>query len=258
LALAFSSAFPAPITTTTKQFTYSVHVTNPNATAIPNAEITLVHSQGYQIGFTDSEGFSIFRLPVDADYQQSQILIEAAGYAAYRRYISDLTEKTQTDEFRLPAASNATAPATPPLLCTFAFRVLDKMSEQPLPKVDVFVTIEEKQVTGFTDSTGYYSGKLPCRDLNTNLKVRVQGQGYTTYSATIALVGEMKEILLVRSDAPTVTPTFTLMPASTPTPTATATLKPKVSTTPRKTIKVVGAGAAREIGLIAPPVGESQ
>jgi len=254
LALAFSSTFPAPTTTTTKQFTYSVHVTDPNAIAVPNAEITLVHSQGYQIGFTDSEGFSLFRLPVDADYQQSQILIEAAGYPSYRRYVGNLPEKTQADEFRLAAASNATATATSPLLCTFAFRVLDKMNEQPLPKVNMFVTIEEKQVTGFTDSTGYYSGKLPCSDLNPNLKVRVQGDGYLSYAETVVLVGETKEILLTPGETPTATPTFTLTPSPIPNPPATTKPTPGVTATPHKPIpeiKVIGAGQVRRINLVS-------
>ncbi len=240
-ALGFSSTYPEQANTETGFAIYSVHVTDRNSLPIESAEVTLAHTQGYEIGFTDSEGFAIFWLNVALDYTSSTLLIEASGYQSVSRTIVNPAQKKGVEEFHLvdsaveatpTATSTLTPTAAPPQptisvanqVCEFAFLVLDRQNNRPIRQAEITVTLAGRIDVGQTDSTGFYGSKLPCADpAEATVQVRIRAVGYEAYSQSVFVIGETKEILL------------TLLATSTPTPTTTPNVPPTATLTPRPT-----------------------
>lgn len=104
-------------------------------------------------------------------------------------------------------------------LCTFAFLVLDKQSEEPIRRATIVVFVGVRQATGATDSNGYYLAKLPCRnEQDVEAQMQVFADGYSPYDRRVFHSDETTKILLERQATPTPnvtsTATFTPIPIS--------------------------------------------
>ena len=204
-ALSFSSTYPSQPTDEASLKTYIIRVVDANQIPIDHAEVLLTHSEGYIIGVTDSEGFYTFQLPTKVSYMQSQIQVEASGYPLYSRTLSNVLDKIGPEIVSLTALRLTSTPASSSF-CEFAFLILDKTNEQPIPGATVSVTLGTSLLSEPTNSQGYFGSKLPCANpLAANLKVRVTATGYQAHAETVPLVGETKEILLSSASASTPT-----------------------------------------------------
>lgn len=254
-ALAFSSTYPAPASDTTGFTVYTVHVADRNYAAIADAEVTLAYPHGYEVAFTDSKGFALFKLNPTIDYTASTVLVEADGYQAVRRHATDPAQQSSIAEFRLervvPTATTTPTPlptATPTpfstQMCQFAFIVLDASNDEPIRRAEVTVTLADLPDTGYTDSDGYYRSQLPCtQPQGSPLRLHIRAPGYEPLDRTLVHAIEAKEILLTASVTPTPTasPTPHIPPTMTPTarPTPCDTQSNPYAITPRQ---------ARQIG----------
>lgn len=238
-ALAFSSTYPSQVSETATLATYTVQVIDATQNQpVANAEVLLTHRAGYAIGVTDSEGFYTFALVAAnaGDYIQSQLQVEAAGYASYSRNVPNVPQRASPEMVRLtpllatPTATPTLAPlVSPPAasvqLCAFAFIVLDAQSEEPIRRATISLIVGLHHDSGVTDSDGYYLTQLPCVSGEVvEARLRISAEGYTSYSRSISLIGQTIETLLKRSATPT--PTLPPTPTSPPTPAATPTPLP--------------------------------
>lgn len=197
VAFAFSSTFLPP---TAALLPYQARVIDEQGSPIANAEVTVSHSAGVEMGYTDTEGVVFLQLPAAMEYTRSEITITAAGYANYRVRLIDPLHQTDENFFRLvqtgAEAMTSTGPATN-RYCTFAFRTLDQATGAPITKATIYTDLGTRQATGQTDSTGYYSSQLPCdEEQNSQVRIRVVAAGYQSHSETVPLVGEVKDITL--------------------------------------------------------------
>lgn len=237
-ALAFSSTYPSQVNDATELATYTVRVVDTNQTPIANAEVLLTHSEGYEIGITDSKGFYSFQLPTNASYIQSQIQVEAQGYPPYSRTLSNVLDKVGTEVLRLTTLRPTPSPVAVSF-CEFAFRILDEESKQPVADADLSVMLGGQLSTGQSDSNGFYGSQLPCVDpSNANVRVRIVAEGYERRSETVPLVGEVKEIWLLQTVPPTPLPLPTFTPTQIATPKLTTTATP--SPTEEPSCRIVG------------------
>ena len=238
---------------------YQVRVADRENQAIANAEVLLTHSQGYEIAFTDSQGFAIFQLSSTADLGTSQLLIEAPGFEPYTQTVADPNKKAGVEEVRLASVTQATALVTNSPWCEFAFTILDKANEAPIAKAEVSVTLGSRPNTGYTDSTGYYASKLPCDNPSSaSVRIRIFAEGYQTHSETVPLIGEIKEILLSQVTISPPLPTPILQPTATVTPTPPVTFTP--IPTPQTTVTAIGVPVADypcEAEIISPTGAQS-
>jgi hypothetical protein len=216
-AFAFSSTFLQP---TDAGLPYLVLVLDETDAPIANAEVRLIHQNGEEISYTDSEGAAFFLLPAAEEYAQSEISIVAEGFMDYQGPVADPFAQTGETIFRLTAIDRAetefeqTANAN---FCTFAFRIFDQKTEVPLVGATIYVALGIRQATGATDSTGYYASSLPCANpQNSQVAIRVVADGYEAHRETVQLIDEVKEIALVPLRA-------TPIPTPRPTPTASPT-----------------------------------
>lgn len=104
-----------------------------------------------------------------------------------------------------------------PVLCSFAFLVLDDQTEEPIRRATIVVFVGVRQVTGTTDSTGYYLAKLPCNnEQDVEAQARVSADGYNPYNKSLFLNNETTEILLKSRATPKPITMATTIPTLTP------------------------------------------
>lgn len=233
-ALSLSSTYPTHGEEETETATYPIRVVDDHAVPIANAEVLLTHREGYEVGFTDSEGFYLFHLVTSVTDDQHQIQVEASGYERYSRTIGTILGSVDIEILQMttlqptatatPTARPTPSPTSPPVvttpqICSFAFLVLDAQTEEPIKKATISVILGVRQDSGATDSTGYYLAKLPCDNAHSvEAHIRIFADEYVTYNRTVFLIGQTIDILLEQKVPPT--PTATPTP---PRPTATST-----------------------------------
>lgn len=137
-----------------------------------------------------------------------------------------------------------TTPEPTILLCEFAFSVLDQVSEHPVSRAEVTVTIEQQQTTGVSNSTGYFSSQLPCTNPFPSANIRITADGYETHTEEVALVGEVKEILLSPIAEKTAVTPEPVPPTALSTATVTGLIVPTATATPSFTETATGTSTA--------------
>lgn len=228
----FLSASTVGQAVSTDYVVYSGRVFDEQDNLVDQARVILDLDGESHIVYTDSEGK--FEITVAAQQSsRGRIYIQAENYSPLNRLIDLLAGQRQVEQFALRSA------ASDILYCPFAFRIIDRESEQPIAKADLSVALGGQLATGQADSNGFYESQLPCIDpANARVRVRIVAEGYAPRSETVPLVGEVKEILLVQLAAPTPSPSSTV----TPTPQPTATPQPMVEVR----ISMTGIGFASE------------
>lgn len=141
-------------------------------------------------------------------------------------------------------------------LCSFAFLVLDKQSEEPIRRATIAVFVGVRQDTGTTDSTGYYLAKLPCsNEQDVEAQVRVSADDYIPYNTSVFLGNETTEVLLERKVMSTITITIPSMSTLVLQPTVTMTLAPLPAVGHTCTATTTTKSNANSIRLLISPAG---
>jgi hypothetical protein len=240
----FSTAFPQQVADPQQLIYATIRIVDSEDNPVEQAEVTLSHAAGYEIGYTDANGYLALRLDKVFDFSRSILLVEAPAYGAVRYTMINPLDNAAVQTYRLvPAAPTATPTATatatatpiPPVIptfsapasvriCRFAYTVTNSSTFAPIERARVVTTVGDRIDTGYTDSVGFYRGELPCADsANATATVRVSKMNYRTSTQTILLQGETKDVLLAPLATPTDTPTATPRATSMPTPTITPT-----------------------------------
>jgi len=113
-------------------------------------------------------------------------------------------------------------------------RVIDIATQQPIAGAKVTLDLQDVPPIVYTDSEGVYQFKLLINSTASG-KIRVDAQGYQTYTRNITFTPDLNQIedirltpLQIPTLTSTITPTSTLTPTSTPTAIPPPTIDPTI------------------------------